>query len=396
MQLFTVLLYALGAVSFVEGAGPTTRQTCSTTWGKTSKKTVPSVQTSNVLQTQTATIQTCKTTKTTSVIPAPTTVTSTVWKTETRTINKRRLTTTTTITTINTSILSRTGIVTSVISTTRTLTTSETSTSTVPTPAGFTAVADTPGYMPKRRRDTAQLGERDEPADKAPSLRTRLEDMGEPLDRRQAKSTVNKFPQKVVCTKWITSTTTRTTSTCTRTPTKTVTMPRQTSTSLITKTRTTTKTVTPARRTKTFTVTQQTTVTQGEVTTTSTTSIVATETEYAACATNNIVSTLDGDRVTNMMPFMGTIWNTLEGDLTPLECCIKCFQSATCLASSSTEGRCAHGEHDMTMRRHRRDQPWTCRAGGGDNPDGYFYANGAGPEMFVSNGPCGRWAPSYP
>ncbi|KAL2202660.1 hypothetical protein CC79DRAFT_1337320 [Sarocladium strictum] len=403
MKLLNVISYALSAASVVQGAGPHTKQACATTWGPNTLRNVPSyTQTNRIFKSEEVIVHKCKTTKTTTITPKPTTITSVVQKDATRTITNKRITGTTTVTMTDTSTKTKTERITSTSTTTRTLAVLVTSVSTIPTPAGFTAVADSTDWVAKR--DTEDTKEEGDIEDDSGSLIAWFESLDKSLDRRQWRpsSDVNKYAQRVVCTKWITSTATRTTSTCTRTPTRSTTLARRTSISRVTKTNTKTKTINPPKTTKTATVKKQTTITVGvakfftttETETSTTTSLAATETEYAACSPKNLVDTFAGKPITNVHAYEGTTWTTVNDAPTSLKCCVKCFQTEGCLGSVAWDGNCILGAHvDLITK--RRPDPWTCKAGGGYMPDGYF-TQAEGPyEMTLSNGPCGRWGPLF-
>src|SRR5688572_13930973 len=156
----------------------------------------------------------------------------------------------------------RTETVTETSTITTSTITRTTPTTTIPTPSGFTAVADSPDYVAKRKREAVDAKLAEELVSYPRDLLPWANKLPVPVHPRNHKSETNKHAQRVICTKWITSTATRTTTSCTRTPTRTTTLPRVTSTVRVTKTETVMRTINPAKATRTVTVRKQVTTTE--------------------------------------------------------------------------------------------------------------------------------------
>ncbi|KAK9421793.1 hypothetical protein SUNI508_05394 [Seiridium unicorne] len=304
----------------------TSAVTCRTIHGTVSHKCVPTTETSIHLE-PTTLVVTVLTTATSTVTPDIETITSTATNTSTTTVTDSTVTDTfsTTATVVSTSTVTDTTTETSTEA--ASVTSTETATSTVPAPAGFTPITDSSGYSDyvSTKRQALQRDVRLEAGNSTEQSPYAMND-GALL-----------YPDNVICATEIHTEVVQTTTVVVSTAT--VTAPVETFTASATTTTTSTSTVVPddVSTTLSFTSTSTevttTTSTATSVTTTTATAIVtATETDYAACATPNVLGPRinDGTYVTLGQAIVGIQLNTIAYT-SAYDCCVACQQSTSCV-----------------------------------------------------------------
>lgn len=276
------------------------------------------------------------------ITPRATTKTMTETKTSTTTLTLVHETDTFSITTTSTDTVftTLTALLGTTVYVTSTSTTSPTTT--IAAPANFVPIKSTFPNSAKRR----SAGSEEAPIEHALEERSKKRGRVYIKDRKVACSPVV-YPTAVTCNgvaKVIT------TSTVTKTAkTKTVTGTRPTSSVTTTITTVSTTTLTPVRASTTLSFSTNTTITQTEVqavTTTSTATrtievIQPAATFYAACASNNIVNTVNGQGIIN------AFYDVTNGDdvqrlsaTTPYDCCVICINTPKCGGTFYGFGQC--------------------------------------------------------
>ncbi|KAK9774131.1 hypothetical protein SCAR479_09245 [Seiridium cardinale] len=302
--------------------------TCRTIHGTVSHKCVSTTETSIHLEPATSVV-TVLTTATSTVTPDIETITSTATDTSTATVTESTVTDTfsTTSTVVSTSTVTDTTTEISTTEAASVVTSTETATSTVPAPAGFTPITDSSGYSDyvSTKRQALQRDVRLEAGNSTEQSPYAMND-GALL-----------YPDNVICATEIHTEVVQTTTVVVSTAT--VTAPVETFTASATTTTTSTSTVVPddVSTTLSFTSTSTevttTTSTATSVTTTTATAIVtATETDYAACATPNILGPRinDGTYITSGQALIGIELNTIAYT-SAYDCCVACQQLTSCV-----------------------------------------------------------------
>ncbi|KAF9696055.1 hypothetical protein EKO04_006040 [Ascochyta lentis] len=263
--------------------------------------------------TSTQTVSSTTTIRSTTTLPVET---DTV--TETSSVTSTDLTTVTT-TTISTALT--------------TFTVSSTDTTTIAATPGFVPVETSiPGTMKRRTADSA--------ADNA--LEERQTQGRTQIGVKNGKLVCNPavYPQSVKCAGLVAVITTSV-RTKTASKTRVVTAPTPIVTSTTIFTTSTTVTETPARASTTTTVTttistsSTTSVTETSVTTvTATATFVAPQaTQYAACADDNIITTIDGQGISSAY-VNNNIGQSFVSAGSAYECCVACINTAGCAAAA--------------------------------------------------------------
>ncbi|KAJ4258037.1 hypothetical protein NW762_008177 [Fusarium torreyae] len=377
MQFKILVLAALHGMANAQ-QNVLTETFCRTFSGQSSIRPVPSTTFSETL-TFTLTTRACPTvTRTVNRVPVTVTNVNTFNTTTTSkslvvTGNSTRTITASTSTVfLTTSTTTNTTVVVTVTATTAT-----TPTQTIPASSGFTALADEPDYVARKKR----------------SVEGRLV---HDLERRQ---TASRFPTSVRCLKLVETRATRTITpgSCTSVPTRTstVTAPARTVTAQRTVTNTRTITVTAGTNTTittTFTPTVSTLVivtvpiTMTNTTTATSTSTAPPQVTYAACSQNNLVSSANGGNpFVNIVANSGGTQNGASGRTanTAYDCCVLCQQASNCIFSYyDNRGGCILIIGD------------TCNPQ--DNHGTSFQTSPNGSNYVLSNGPCGRVANAGP
>ncbi|KIX99382.1 uncharacterized protein Z520_04958 [Fonsecaea multimorphosa CBS 102226] len=374
---------------------------------------VPRVTTTTYARTITIPVHvTSSITPTVTVTPPAVTITSTTSTTTTSTVSSTAATPTSTFTatltltsstTTTSTITASTSTSTEVDTTTTTSTT--TLTSTVPTSSGFLPVISTlPGSAEKRKREVKERQTQSRrssytPPWQKPSTQCKAPAPYQPSTGGQAVwDTCAQYPSAVECQELveifspIVTTVTATAVSSTLTTATTTTIITSTSTA------TTTATVTPPTFNYTTTTTTMTTTTitafsttTPSTTITSTSTITASATtstvSYAACATPNLVGTLNGDGVYDAIyPGEDTTLTTTD-DGTAYDCCASCISNAAC-AASAFNGNFAPGEQCFNFVATGGAGACTTE---GEYSFGAEYDSSFPPdsEYFISNGNCG-------
>ncbi|KAF1940828.1 hypothetical protein EJ02DRAFT_467108 [Clathrospora elynae] len=245
----------------------------------------------------------------------------------------------------------------------------------VPTPDGFHPVADTMQRPNKIKRVEVR------PAAVKALLERGNKDPGVQC---------NEFPQSVQC-KTIVQKRIIKTAVVTGKPI-TITARRSLVFSTTTKTITKTSIQAPGKVTSTATVSSTDTITATEtlttstdVTTTTTVTTTSIITSYAACATNNLLSQVDGLKISNGYnnggASTGSTFSSARAD-TALECCEICQQTANCQGTFFSPGRC------LILYSAQGICATTAYAG-------YYVASSNG-GYTVGNGPCGYFSYNGP
>ncbi|KAJ9603923.1 hypothetical protein H2200_011445 [Cladophialophora chaetospira] len=362
-------IYSSSSTSTRTGTTTTTKIGITTTsphWGSTSSYkpghhgqcyTVVTSTSTDVVKTTTTTVTSTSTitdidviTPTTTITPAASTTTETITNTftdtttasqETDTATEESTTTTTTTTTLDASTETSTTFTTS--------TTIVSGTTTVPTRSGFLPVRSTlPNSASKKKKRQGDLINEA----KRVEARSKHNDKMSPNINDGDHGPESAFPAFVVCrtTVIVTSTAENTATdqttlidsiTVTGATTVTSTAPTPVSTTTETEETTSTSTIYPTDATTTTTVTITTTATDTStppaVTTTSTSTLIETayiSTSYAACATNNIVGTLNGYGITQVQSttnFPDEYNRMTTNDASSYACCVSCVTNPNCL-----------------------------------------------------------------
>ncbi|KAH6952040.1 hypothetical protein DER45DRAFT_618757 [Fusarium avenaceum] len=304
------------------------------------------------------------------VVPAPKTTTVRITETDTvvTTADQQTDTAWDTVTSESTTFITRTiwTDTTSVSSTT----TTKFITSTVPAPASFTAIQDDPLYEARKRA---------------------IEDGNIGNDIQAAGG---ELPQSVGCIKEIPSYTTKTISTTVQGPRRT--LKGATKTKVVTVSTTSVSTEYPANAKTTSTTTAYpTTTVVTDVTSTSTIFQTVTveiqtpsATEYAICASSNIISGANGGGLISSVSLSTTsYYRSLAGyGLSAVQCCQVCAARSWCYGSyiqpTSPSSCYAYLASDGSI----------CTDGRQRNLANYFtkQTSPAG-SLILSNGPCGQW-----
>ncbi|OAP54572.1 hypothetical protein AYL99_11020 [Fonsecaea erecta] len=361
LALWPLFSAALGPYPPLSGSETLTIEHCSTirqpnsvrsvtTATHTTTITIPVHVTSSFTPTVTVTPSTVTATSTTSTTTTSTSVTTVATPTSTFTTTLTLLFSTTTTSTITAPTSTATEIQTSTSTTTTTLS------STVPTSAGFLPVISTlPGSAEKRKRavNWKQTHSRRSsytlPWQK-PSTQCKAPTPDQPSSggrpSRPVWDTCAQYAASVECQELVeifspivTTVTAHTTVSATLTTATTTTTITSTSTA------TTTATITPPSANYTTTVTTSTTTlitafstTTPSTTTTSTSTVVTTATTstviYAACATPNIVGTLNGDGVYDVIYPGPSVGLATTDDSTAYDCCVSCINNPACAAAA--------------------------------------------------------------
>ncbi|KAI4199826.1 MAG: hypothetical protein LQ350_004356 [Teloschistes chrysophthalmus] len=200
-------------------------------------------------------------------------------------------------------------------------------TSTLPPPAGFTAIKNEPGFVPKvKARDALGLVARAA----APSQIVVKCSPG-----KSPTLTPQLYPTSVICGALVETVTTKTT---TRTASTTNTITAATPTSFVysTVTSTSTSTIIPAPVTSTISATVATTITTSTATTTTTTTTITSTTtvlgtattSYAACGPSNIATTANGGHtISEVDGGVGNSASFVSVD-SAYSCCVACITSS--------------------------------------------------------------------
>ncbi|KIW34484.1 uncharacterized protein PV07_01260 [Cladophialophora immunda] len=364
--------------------------------------TIPVHVTSSITPTVTVTPSTVTVTSTTSTTTTSTSVTTAATPTSTFTTTLTLISSTTTTSTITAPTSTATEIQTSTSTTTTTLT------STVPTSAGFLPVISTlPGSAEKRKRAVkwkqahSRRSSYTLPGQK-PSTQCKAPSPHQPSSGgKPVWDTCAQYPTAVECQELVeifspivTTVTAHTTVSATLTTATTTTTITSTSTA------TTTATITPSSANYTTTVTTSTSTiitafstTTPSTTTTSTTTVVTTASTstiiYAACATPNLVGTVNGYAVYDAVyPGASTGLTTTE-DLTTYDCCVSCITNPAC-AAAAFNGAFDAGEQCFNFVASGGAGACTTE---GENSFGAEYSSSfpADTEYFLSNGNCGSY-----
>ncbi|KAF4552266.1 Hypothetical protein D9617_10g072470 [Elsinoe fawcettii] len=389
LQLFVAAL--LGSTATAQSLSTIVNSQCFTRY---SIRTTNNIRTTNFATTtrRTAVLSVTNTpvqTVTPAAVTSSVTSTRTIFTTTTVPTRTNTYTTSVTLTTTQTD--------TEIESYTQTITTSSTttvqSTTTVPAPAGFTNLANMPGYYAKRnavveKREALQA--RDEVKNVIPIISpAQPQPTAAALFARQNGSARKQYPVAVSCTASSTIITTRRTTITAATSTTTAAVPTVfvTQTSTVTVTRTSvpadaTKIITVSTDTQTSTSTSTTSTTQ---TSTSTFTVnVASATFLAQCAPNNIVGSAVGQKIgTISFNKAFTLQSLYVKDTSGYGCCAQCATSTNCAGYAqapgsgacyylTTDGRCDVG------------QSWG---------DRFHYYNTNGDGYRVGNGQCGFLGP---
>ncbi|KAI4920163.1 hypothetical protein J4E90_002303 [Alternaria incomplexa] len=375
MKVATLLLLVGASADLVLGTGSFSTKTvlnvCKTKLGPTAKKPVPT--TSRYLTIPLVAKRWITSTPSTTVTPAPITDTVTGVVTATQTTTALQITDTVTDTFVSTitAVEETTTIITSsVIST---VVSTAISTTTIPAPAGFTPVQSTiPNSM--KRRKSSQFEKKDPVAERARGTKDWV------------RGGSKRYPVNVYCGGIVAVITTKT-STVTAKKTSTITAPTPTFTNSVTSTATATITDFLADAVVTNTVTSVTEVTSTSTvsvftTVTSTTTIVAEvpgPTIYAACSTNNIVSTSNGRKITNGNVGPGATFSSASAP-TAYDCCVACITSLACGASIFYSQGCLLSTYENGRTCSQNDVAF----------NGVFDPQFDFDPLFVSNGNCGK------
>ncbi|KAG7007183.1 hypothetical protein G7Y79_00011g030810 [Physcia stellaris] len=322
------------------------------------------------------------TTSTSTITPPPQTTTTTTTSTATATVF---ITPTSTFTETDTETDTTTITATITTDTTITVTTtSSVATTTVPTPAGFTPIANEPGYVPKKRSIEAAA-----PAIRGRYVEARTSPKVPACPPIGKPGSFSQYPQSVTCGALVVAKTT-TTKTFTASTKATTTLPASTNT--ITSTATTTETTTslaaPASTTTTTTTTVIETDTATETATNTVTQTVtavqASSTVYAACSSNNVINRANGNQGVNVVSFNGNGPAPTTNEVAisdAVACCAQCQQTAGCNGYAQYPGaaRCflfSNGQCDASQN------------------FGQFFQTNAGfspsSGYTIGNGPCGQ------
>ncbi|KAI5360738.1 hypothetical protein Slin15195_G086540 [Septoria linicola] len=264
-------------------------------------------------------------------------------------------------------------------------------TSTRPTPAGFTALADTPGYFPKKRGAVIERS-LEQRQSKAQGHIPLLPEAGSKMAKRQA-SAQREYPVGIQCTSRTTFFSTRTATSTQAGVTSTVTAARSTVVRTITVTSTGVRTVIPADATRIITVTTgvSATVTSTSTTVTTLSATVTIQapaaTLLAQCAANNQVSTAFAGNLIGTLTFNGdfTLQSVQVADPSGYDCCAVCANSANCAGyaqAPASQGNVCY--YVVTDGRCDATQTFG---------DTYNYYQLNNPGYIVGNSQCGQLAP---
>ncbi|CAF9934315.1 MAG: hypothetical protein HETSPECPRED_009170 [Heterodermia speciosa] len=261
------------------------------------------------------------------ITPPPATTSTTTTTTQTLT-DTTTPTATITETTDTTTTVTATATSTSTISTTTTTTTTPAAV-TIPTAAGYTPLANSPDYVPKKR----SIKGRTPAVVKCPPI------------HGGGQFTPQVYPTSTICGTLVQAITT-TTKTFTASSTSTTTLPTSTITQTSTSTATTTTTIVGdpvlTTTTTTNTVTATTTTTAVETTTSTATQTVAapTPTSYAQCQSNNVIGAANGNQgiyQPGYASYNGVAINQVP-ITDPVQCCATCAQAVGCVGYSQYPG----------------------------------------------------------
>ncbi|KAF7556692.1 hypothetical protein G7Z17_g1196 [Cylindrodendrum hubeiense] len=326
-----LLVLALGAANVLASSKP--EVTCSTKFGTKSVKN-PKTQMSTRVKTITETRKVYKSIHTT-ITPKPKTIIISLTDTAVVTSTASTVTDTATITETKTDYETNTITSTQIDTATETtIITSTTTTTTYPAPASFTSISQEAGYVAKRalairgskpsNAKTIQCGKGGKPGSTYPK----------------------QYPQSVACIRNIVKTAVKTVTTTVKGRTITL----QPKTQFLTTTATITSTTTEFPAEVSATVTESATITETstiiETTTTTTTTVATIQTVvptdfYAACASDNIVTTANGGKViTTIQSGGGANFEQLAGSATAYSCCVLCMNNSNCRGSFSWQTTC--------------------------------------------------------
>ena len=300
-----------------------------------------------------------------------TTLTVTDTSTPTSTITESTETTTT---------VTSTDTTTSIIVTTSSTTTTPAAV-TIPTAAGSTPLANSPGYVPKKRSIK----------DGIPAIRGRAPALVKcPPIHGNGQFTPQVYPTSTICGTLVQAIST-TTKTFTASSTSTTTVPASTITQTSTSTATTTTTIvgdavlTTSTITNTITATTTTTATELTTSTAVQTVVAPTPTSYDQCKSNNVVGAANGNQgiyQPGYATYNGVSINQVPIS-DPAQCCVTCAQAVGCVGYSQYPGGACYY---YTVS--------AAQCNGASTFDDVFYTRAsvpAGQGYIIGNGQCGRF-----